>query len=958
MAAKILVTGDVVLDVNLYKGGRMTPDSGEAGTRVIKTPGGATITHSLLRRLAGLKPDPRAKQDAFKAGDVVFGIQEPTNWPEGFHASTLWEAVEVEAGKKKEKRWFPAKPPIGYGAAGDSSTAAAYPAIRMDGPSGELPRIVVVDDGMLGFRKRTAGACWPEFLAKGPESVPGVEWVVLKMASPLGHGDLWHLFSGKWKEKLILIVNAADLRRADVRLTRGLSWDQTVEDIAGELEEDSALRSLCACRHLVVTLASEGAVWLSSPGDVAARRGTLVFDPGRAEGEFEEESGRVAPYGSLSAMTASVVWRLWFMEKEFDLIPALKAGLSAARVLRECGHGLADKGSPQPGFPWDEVTRELCTPIVTLKTGDDGKPMVEKMVLARHTYSSVALPISTPGPDAAGTSADAPSDLWTILKANTESAVIRRFWPKDKKLPPLSGTGRRLALYGPGSLSGVPYARFGKLLTMDRGDIESLRSIRQLMLRYKAEERPKTPLSIAVFGAPGSGKSFGLKQIAETIFHDKALEFNLSQFKGPEELYGAYHQIRDRVLAGATPVVFWDEFDSRELMWLQYLLAPMQDGVFQEGPFTHSIGKCVFVFAGGTSYDYRYFGPLEPPCEKEDDEMKKARKEFVQKKGPDFKSRLTTCLNVLGPNPRKLFDRKLAVAGRDPWVDDPADVEFPVRRAILLRGLLNYGRKEDATRELRIDPGLLTALLEVGHYRNGARSMEKLIGQIVADGSAVPSRAGLPHREIVEMLVQEVDEFYERLHATGFGPEIETLAERIHERYRQKNEEARKANSAVPKLDPNSDVPWAELSPDLKASNRAAAQRISQILAAVGLTVVQGTAKEEEANAVNTILESNLDMLARMEHDGWVDEKRMQGWMYGEKRDDKLQIHPLMIAYDDLPLHEKEKDRDSILEYPNRVAEAGCKIVHKNPELWPKAGKERKPPPKRTRARKAKTTSR
>ena len=82
-----------------------------------------------------------------------------------------------------------------------------------------------------------------------------------------------------------------------------------------------------------------------------------------------------------------------------------------------------------------------------------------------------------------------------------------------------------------------------------------------------------------------------------------------------------------------------------------------------------------------------------------------------------------------------------------------------MRRAIILRILLNYGRKEDATRELKIDPGLLTALLEVGHYRNGARSMQKLVEQIIADGSPVPSRAGLPHREIVEMLVQEADEF-------------------------------------------------------------------------------------------------------------------------------------------------------------------------------------------------------
>jgi len=89
MSAKILVTGDVVLDVNIYSGGRMTPDSTEAGTRAIKTPGGATIAHALLHRLAGTKPDPRIQAGAFESGDVVFGIEEPANWPEGFHASTL-----------------------------------------------------------------------------------------------------------------------------------------------------------------------------------------------------------------------------------------------------------------------------------------------------------------------------------------------------------------------------------------------------------------------------------------------------------------------------------------------------------------------------------------------------------------------------------------------------------------------------------------------------------------------------------------------------------------------------------------------------------------------------------------------------------------------------------------------------------------------------------------------------
>ncbi len=927
MAAQILVTGDLVLDVNIYAGQRNTPDSEQCGTRIHRTPGGAMIPFTLLRELAGKKPDPAFAGEALQAGDVKFGLKESSvadlaNWPEEFHASNLWQVVEVAVGKKKENRWFPAKPVLGYGFVDKPAKETSYPATPSDEQKTSHPCILVIDDGMLGFRKRMAERCWPKFLADGPEAAPDVKWIVLKMSSPLGHGDLWHSLAEKWKERLILIVSAADLRRADLRLSQGLSWDQTAEDFLAELDKDGPLSNLCGCRHLVVTMGSDGAVWLSNPGDPAQRRGHLVFDRQRGEGEFDQESGRLAPFGSLSAMTASIAWRLWYEQKEVDLLPALRAGLSAARVLRESGHGLAGKDAPGPNFPLEDVVREISLPIVEQETRD-GETRVKSLVLSKHSYSSVELPLPAIEGQASAASAQVRPEPWTILKSNTECAVIGKSWPKDEKLPALFGTARRLALFGPGALGGVPFARFGKLLTMDRGDMESLRSIRHLMLRYKAQDKPKTPLSIAVFGAPGSGKSFGLKQIAKSIFHDDALEFNLSQFKGPEELYGAYHQVRDKILAGFTPVVFWDEFDSREFFWLQYLLAPMQDGVFQEGQLTHSIGKCVFVFAGGTSYDYRYFGPPAIPGDRETSEQKKARRDFVLKKGPDFKSRLTTCLNVLGPNPRKLFSLEEAAKDCDPWYDDPSDIEYPVRRAILLRGLLGCGGPDDANKPLKIDPGLLTALLEVGHYRNGARSMEKLMDQIVQGGAGMPSRANLPPREILELLVEDVDLFNHKLSDAGFGGDIEILAQGIHKRYVEQNQNK-------PGQSPLSLKDWKDLSPDLRASNRAAALRIVNILAAVGLECVPGRASNEELAAVEQILKANLEMLARMEHDGWMDEKKRQGWVFAKTRVDAELKHPLLIEYGYLPESEKEKDRDSILQYSVWVAANGCKIVFKN----------------------------
>src|ERR1019366_2436954 len=162
-----------------------------------------------------------------------------------------------------------------------------------------------------------------------------------------------------------------------------------------------------------------------------------------------------------------------------------------------------------------------------------------------------------------------------------------------------AAAGRRVVTEGPAAaLAHVPVARFGALLTADRREIESFRAIGNLLREYLSAPQEK-PISIAVFGPPGAGKSFGVAQVTEHAARAaqgrkvEPLEFNLSQFASLADLIAAFHLVRDCALSAAVPLVFFDEYDSAfgtELGWLRYFLAPMQDGRFREGGHAHPLG--------------------------------------------------------------------------------------------------------------------------------------------------------------------------------------------------------------------------------------------------------------------------------------------------------------------------------------------------------------------------------
>ena len=366
--------------------------------------------------------------------------------------------------------------------------------------------------------------------------------------------------------------------------------------------------------------------------------------------------GRMVGY--TSCLTAGVAKEIMLAPKNPDIRQGIRAGLSALRCLHREGYGQrgASTADVQLNFP--------------------GSAVVSAMANENTPFEEVAVPMRSG------------NKYWTILDDR---------YPSD-----LEELASKVVLNGPEKeLKGVPLGRFGALLTVDRQEIESLRSIGSLVSEYVAQPRPKRPLSIAVFGPPGSGKSFGITQLALALRlgEIEVRVFNLSQMRSTDELLSAFHQVRDIGLGGKIPLIFWDEFDSHfegTYGWLRYFLSPMQDGMFQQGNLAHPIGKAIFVFAGGTSWTLDNFG-------KNVIDEKEARAAKV----PDFISRLKGYLNVLGPNPQP----------------DQADPYYVLRRALLLRSMLERDAKQVLRKgQAQIDSGVLRAMLMTWRYKHGARS--------------------------------------------------------------------------------------------------------------------------------------------------------------------------------------------------------------------------------------------
>ena len=892
---KIFVTGDIANDYFLVKGERFFTDDenlDHKGTHYVRHNGGASLIFELLDAISAVRKtsvDQVQIVPLFGFKDTVFDILPDKN--NGYVSVSKYEEereIEMEIEKHKQKVKIKVNVArihelFGFGDLVKEATNLTDYVI----PEDKEADILIIDDANMDFASGINKSIWNSVIGtfiKICESRPD-SLLIYKKSGLFDKGMLFDEIlkaSDKSQLNVLTLISISDIRKHDVKVSSGISWEQSAIDLVYELNNNEVLSQLLKCKYLVITFQSSGALFIVNNG--GKNEYTLVFDSEKMEGEDEfDDHGKII--GKMSVFTAAFVSyiNLARKDKQYKIPDAIKAGLTAVRLFYKLGY---KETNGVLNYPFSLIAEELG------KTRD-------------FAYSTAPVP----DPEA------------LIGRQNLDWSILLDNYSVHKKKPKvevkaLSALAKNIVLKGPGILKNIPSGKFGDLFSIDRSEIESLRNLKKIMETYLKHDAGKKPLSIAVFGPPGAGKSFAVEEIGKGIMGDKykLITFNLSQFNDNTDLIGALHQVRDSVLKKETPIVFWDEFDSQKFKWLQYLLAPMQDGAFQEGQITHPVGKCIFIFAGGTSYNMSSFGRF-----REND--KEAEKEFIMKKGPDFISRLNGFIDILGPNKRQLYNSGY-VKEEDKWTDDATDLTFPIRRALFITGLLRL-KKSDFP--FKMDWGLLNAIINVDRYKHGSRSMANLLNDIKQNNPRnMLLRSWLPSKSTLELYFSDADKFYQCLvRETDYLETVWEVAPLIHSYW------------CDTLKDPSNEysVDFSFLPVFIKESNVQAASRINEVLRVGGFRITHWNdpAVITEAEYKSIIEEGNpnslLEKMAVTEHNLWVKFYKDNGWVHNDIRNEYDKKHDCIKPFEKLKEEDKNKDRNLILKYPEILKKIGFGIA-------------------------------
>jgi hypothetical protein len=146
---------------------------------------------------------------------------------------------------------------------------------------------------------------------------------------------------------------------------------------------------------------------------------------------------------------------------------------------------------------------------------------------------------------------------------------------------------------------------------------------------------------------------------------------------------------------------------------------------------------------------------------------------------------------------------------------------------------------------------------------------------------------------------------------------MERLARAMHDSYLR----GLRAETAV--MGSSAAVPWEDLSPQMRRSNRAEAADIGRKLRALGCNLTPRNWPGED----HELTRDELVRFAEMEHERWRTERTGTGWSYGKVRDNNAMLSPILVPWAELPQSVRDRNIAAAAGVPEMLAEAGFRIT-------------------------------
>ena len=266
----------------------------------------------------------------------------------------------------------------------------------------------------------------------------------------------------------------------------------------------------------------------------------------------------------------------------------------------------------------------------------------------------------------------------------------------------------------------------------------------------------------------------------------------------------------------------------------------------------------------------------------------------------DFIFDIPNKLNILNVQVRSYKDHYFSCIITDEDIDALASIEHQK----LLDGLNAQGLDEDSLNEdAQLHPYLT-------NYSSLDLSRQRFYRELIYIIPVIFVRCGY------ELFKPSEEEFRNI-------SQLENLARAIHSRYcmliKSMDEESKKKSLyeklyLVNKNRKTYTKDYDDLPDGIKSSGIDSAYHIATKLLSIGYTIQKGNAEIEQI--LLYLSKSDIETMAKLEHERWAWEKRLNGWTYAPVRNNKNKKHNCLVPYNELSELEKEKDRDQVKLYP------------------------------------------